>query len=83
MEQGHLKNLSPLPLLLLRNRVLLCYLELTEESRLTLNSRSSCTSFPRALISVCYHTQQDKVPLKKGTGPSRVSETSVYNQHTP
>jgi hypothetical protein len=32
---------------------------------------------------VCYHTQQDKITLKKGTGPSRVLETGVYNLHTP
>lgn len=49
MGQGHLRNLSPLTLLLLRDRVLLGTLELTEELRLSLNSRSS--GLPRALIN--------------------------------
>lgn len=83
MGQGHLRNLSPLTLLLLRDRVLLGNLELTEELRLSLNSKSSCPGLPRALItSVCYHTQQDKVPLKKGSGNSEflrpVSITSMH-----
>ena len=83
MEQGHLRNLSTLPLLLLRGRVLLCNLELTEEPRLTLDFRSSCPSLPRTLItSMCYHTQQDKVPLKKGTGSSEfVRAGSTTSMH--
>ena len=70
--------------MLLRNSFLLCNLELTEEPRLTLNSRSSCPSLPRALITnMCYHTQQDKVLLEKGAGLSRGFETSVSNQPHP
>lgn len=45
MGQGHLRNLSPLTLLL-RDRVLLGNLELTEELRLSLNSRASCPGLP-------------------------------------